>query len=315
MKINKLLFYGFIFFFLNIDAQNFKENNLHIKVENDSIYGTLLHANEADNKILVIFIPGSGPTDRNGNQGMIKTNAIKFLAEAITDKKIDTYRFDQSVISFSQSPDFKEDNYTFSILVNEVKSITDYFKQNYKYQKIILAGHSQGSLVGMLAVNEHVNGFISLNGAGQSIDLVLMEQLKTQVPSLEESYTKNIHQIKKGEPLTDVNPLLKGLFRPSVAPFLHEWMNINPQEVIAKLTIPILIIGGTKDLQVAVKDAEMLHTAQPKSQLLLVENMNHLFKEIKGGDMENQMSYMNPDLPIMTILVDEIEKFLLILLK
>lgn len=310
MKRNNFLLFLTFILFQGLSAQNYQEKNLNIKVAQDSIYGTLLTSNQNTNNVLVIIIPGSGPTDRNGNQGAIKTNSTQYLATSLSNSGIDTYRFDQSVIKLSQSNQFKEENYTFTILVDEVKQITDFFKSKYKYRNIILAGHSQGSLVAMLSVNQNVNAFISLNGAGQSIDLVLMEQLKKQVPFLEESYTKNIQQIKNGTPLTDVNPFLKSLFRPSVAPFLHEWMQINPQEVIAKLQVPILIVGGTKDIQVPIEEAKKLHLAQPKAQILIVENMNHLFKEIKGDDMENQLSYTNPDLPIMNVLVDEIEKFI-----
>lgn len=309
MMKNRFFFFISLLGFQLVFSQNFIEKNVNIKVENDSIYGTLLTSKQNVNKVLFIIIPGSGPTDRDGNQVVVNTNSTKYLAESLANKGIDTYRFDQSVIKLAQTEGFKEENYTFSLLVDEVKRITDYFKKQIPYKKIVLAGHSQGSLVGMLAVNENVNAFVSLNGAGQSIDLVLLEQLKKQVPFLEESYTKNILQIKNGETLTDVNPFLTSLFRPSVAPFLHEWMKFNPQEVIAKLNIPVMIVGGTKDMQVSVDEAKMLHTAQPKSQLVVVQNMNHLFKEIKEGDIENQNSYTNPDLPIMPILVEEIVVF------
>jgi len=104
--------------------------------------------------------------------------------------------------------------------------------------------------------------------------------------------------------------MLAGLFRASVQPYMISWLKHNPQEEIKKLQIPILIINGTKDIQIPVQDAELLHKANPKSELVLIENMNHIFKEIKGDETENMGSYTNPDLPVMPQLIEKITTFL-----
>lgn len=310
MKRNKIIFLISILSFHFTYSQAFKEEILNIAIAKDSLYGTLLTPESVVKPTLIIFIPGSGPTDRNGNQGMLQTNATKYLAEALSDKGFATYRFDQSVITQSKMPDFKEEDYRFTTLVDEVKTVGNYFKQTGNYAKIVLAGHSQGSLVGMLAVSDVADAFISLNGAGQSIDKVLYEQLKKQVPQLEDSFSKTLSELKNGETVTEINPMLYSVFRPSVQPFLRDWMQYEPTEILSKLEIPILIIGGTKDIQVSENDAKMLHEAQINSKLVIIENMNHIFKEIKGDDQENKMSYINPSLPVMPVLVTEIEDFL-----
>lgn len=310
MKLNKFILLLSLVSTNLIWGQKYIESTVSIPMAIDSIYGTLLSPNSAVQPNLVILIPGSGPTDRNGNQGMMANNSLKFLAEALSENGLATYRFDQSVISQSKLPGFKEENYTFTGLVEEVKILIKYFKETKKYNKIIIAGHSQGSLVGMLAAQDHADAFISLNGAGQSIDRVLYEQLMKQVPQLEDSFSKNLEQIKTGEPLTDVNKMLAGVFRPSVEPFLHDWMQYNPQEVLSQLKIPSLVIGGTKDIQVNEKEASIMVEKAPLAQMLIIENMNHIFKEIKGEDLENQMSYMNKELPVMQQLVTEIIGFI-----
>ena len=92
-------------------------------------------------------------------------------------------------------------------------------------------------------------------------------------------------------------------------PFLIDWMKYNPQTEIAKLKLPILIINGTKDIQVGVENAELLHKAVPSSQKVIIENMNHIFKEITK-DEQNMASYNNPDLPIQKELVTTIVNFI-----
>lgn len=87
------------------------------------------------------------------------------------------------------------------------------------------------------------------------------------------------------------------------------WIQYNPQIEIAKLQMPVLIVNGTKDLQVAVSEAELLKKAKPEGELFLIENMNHIFKVINGDDTENMKSYSNPDIPIATKLTSTITMF------
>jgi fermentation-respiration switch protein FrsA (DUF1100 family) len=86
-------------------------------------------------------------------------------------------------------------------------------------------------------------------------------------------------------------------------------MKYNPQDEIKKLSIPILIINGTKDIQVETNEAKLLHEANPESELKIIEKMNHLFKEI-NQDEENLKSYNNPNLPIIKELSDSINSFI-----
>lgn len=48
-------------------------------------------------------------------------------------------------------------------------------------------------------------------------------------------------------------------------------------KAVQKLNIPFLIVHGTKDEAVSVKEAEELHQNYPSSDLLLIENANHVF--------------------------------------
>ena len=73
--------------------------------------------------------------------------------------------------------------------------------------------------------------------------------------------------------------------------------------------MPILILNGTKDLQVTVEDANNLHNAQPNSELVIIENMNHVLKTIEK-DEDNLTSYSSPDFPLSSELISAIENFI-----
>lgn len=289
--------------------QNYVESELKIPTNSVAINGTLLNVSEVKKSPLVIIIPGSGPTDRDGNNAMMKNNSLKFLAENLSSKNISTYRFDKSVLSYNSENIEKLDSLSFETFINEAKTVLRFFKKSNNYSKIIVAGHSQGSLVGLLASQNKADGFISLAGAGRSIDNILIEQISKQAPFLKEETERIIDQLKQGVIVEDYNELLKSLFNKKTQPFLMSWIKYNPQEQIKKLTIPILIINGSNDIQVAATEGELLHKSAQSSQLQIIENMNHLFKEIKGDINENMLSYNNPNLPVMEELINIITTF------
>lgn len=72
----------------------------------------------------------------------------------------------------------------------------------------------------------------------------------------------------------------------------------------------MLLINGTIDLQVSISEAELLKKAKPEAKLEIIENMNHIFKEIEGDDTENMKSYSDPNLPITEKLVIAINLFI-----
>ncbi|UMB60444.1 alpha/beta hydrolase [Lutibacter sp. A80] len=303
----------FLIFFISIltvaQEKEYTEIELSIPTNSVTINGTLLTPNSSEKNPLVIIIPGSGPTDRDGNNAMMKNNSLKFLAETLSAKNIATYRYDKSALSYSKEAIEKIDTLTFNTFIYEAKSVINYFKKTEKYSKIIVAGHSQGSLVGMIASQNKADGFISLEGAGRSLDKILVEQIELQAPFLKEETQKIVTELKKGNTVDEFNPMLISLFNKQIQPFLISWIEYNPQEEIAKLAIPILIINGSKDIQAKVIDAELLHKAAPNSKLFIIENMNHIFKEIKGDLNENMQSYNDSKLPIMQNFSDKISTF------
>jgi fermentation-respiration switch protein FrsA (DUF1100 family) len=106
-----------------------------------------------------------------------------------------------------------------------------------------------------------------------------------------------------------VPPFLNALFRPSVRPYLRSWFAYSPTEEIAKLSVPVLIVQGSTDVQVKVEDANRLAAAKAGSKLVVVEGMNHVLKIAQGNVMEQMPSYSNPALPVVPRVIDEIAGF------
>ena len=103
---------------------------------------------------------------------------------------IATFRYDKRIVKQILKKDI-DPNITFDDFVTDAVSTIDYFKKEDKYAGIYVIGHSQGSLVGMLAAKDRADGYISLAGAGQSIDKVITEQIASMDPSLVEGTKKS----------------------------------------------------------------------------------------------------------------------------
>jgi len=161
----------------------------------------------------------------------------------------------------------------------------------------------------MVAAKDNVDAYVSIAGAGRTADEVITEQVVQNSPALKEAVEKDFALLKEGKTFENKNQILYSLFRESVQPYMISWIKYHPQNEIKKLSIPILIINGTKDIQVPPSDAELLHTANPKSELKIIENMNHIFKEIKMDD-DNIKSYSDPKLPVIPELIHVMTQFI-----
>lgn len=163
----------------------------------------------------------------------------------------------------------------------------------------------------MIAANGRADAFVSLAGAGRTIDQILEEQIATQLPSVKEEVHGYLQQLKNGKTFELKNQMLAVVFRESVQPYLISWIKYDPQAEIAKLKIPVLVVNGTRDLQVPVADAELLHKAKPDSQLKLIADMNHVFKEVKTDDASaNMATYTNPSLEVKPELIFTLNQFI-----
>ena len=130
-----------------------------------------------------------------------------------------------------------------------------YFKDKNEFSNIYILGHSQGSLVGLLALDNNVTGFISIAGAGQDIGDVIIDQINNTARQFLGDTKKVVAILKTGQTTNKFPPELAAIFNIETQPFMISWMAYNPSTIIGESKTPTLIINGTKDLQVSVEEA------------------------------------------------------------
>lgn len=314
MKTKITLFTILLFLFINSLKLKAQEETIILKTATGDLDGTLTMPDNKKNIPVVLIISGSGPTDRNGNNEQMENNSLKYLANELRINGIASVRYDKRGVARSMDAMTSEKNYRFENLMDDVKDWVNMIANDNRFNKIIIAGHSEGSLLGMIAAenNKKVSAYISIAGAGRPADEILKEQYGTAPQNIKDIIYPMIDTLKAGDTIASVPRYFYNLFRPSVQPYMISWFKYNPQTEIKKLTIPILILQGTTDVQVKELDANLLAKAQPKAELKIIKNMNHVLKDCDYVDKEKQVKtiYDNPDLPLNKEFVKEVVEFI-----
>ncbi|MCC7031058.1 MAG: alpha/beta hydrolase [Chitinophagaceae bacterium] len=309
--MKKLLFaIAFLLPFLSY-AHGFDESEETVSNKGVTLYGTLtLPAHAHGTMPLVIIIPGSGPTDRDCNGQGFKSEAYKKMAATLALNGIASLRYDKRGVGKSKLEKFKEEDMNFALSISDASAVIEKFDKDPRFSKIIVAGHSEGSLIGMMCAKEK-HKFISIAGVSMPASEVVKEQLKGKLGELEAPTFKKLDSLRAGMDVTCDNPMLLSLLRPSVLPYMKSWFKLDPSAEIKKLQCPILIINGTKDLQVPEKNANELSKMAKNSKLLIVPNMNHCLTEIASDkQQDNIASYNQPELPLSKKMMDEMILFI-----
>lgn len=269
----------------------------------------------------LVMIAGSGPTDRYGNsKAGIQTQAYALLAQEISEAGYALLSYDKRGIaaSYYNNPETILSDCRFAYYVDDAERwVEELHRRGYAH--IYLIGHSEGAKIALqvAARNPKVEGVISLCGPGFPIDEILKVQLAAQLLAVD--YTlyaqacRIIDTLKRGEtPDPEQIPAsLQGLFPPYLNTFYHEDMACDPCQVARKLTCPLLIVSGGRDLQVSAANGEALKKAYPSAEVVLFERMAHTLKESEGSSVQTQMeAYTNPSLPLAAGLVERILEFL-----
>ncbi|KGP92203.1 alpha/beta hydrolase [Pontibacillus chungwhensis BH030062] len=292
---------------------NKDETFLSIETEMGTLTGALMTPDNQSEFPVVLIIPGSGPTTRDGNSAQLpgENDSLLKIAESLKEEGIASLRYDKRGAGKNASV-INEADLRFDQFVDDASLWIEKLGQDDRFTSVGVIGHSQGSLVGMLSAKDSEAGaYVSLAGVGRSFDKALLDQLQRALPGeLYEESKRIVEEIKKGEVVKDIPESLQSTFRPSVQPFLRSWMEYDPAKQIQELSIPTLIVSGTHDLQVPPKEAEMLAEAQPEAELLEIEGMNHVLKDAPKDREGNLKAYEDPEIPLAEGLMAGIVTFL-----
>lgn len=265
----------------------------------------------ADAAHAVVLIPGSGPTDRDGNapQMGLRSDMYRQLAEALAAEGVASLRIDKRGFFGSAAAIADPNDVTIAAYAQDAR---DWVTHAAGLAPCVwIAGHSEGGLVALVAAQDPpaaLCGLILLAAPGRPVGQLLLEQMRAMpgtaplMPEIEA--TVAAFEGGRRIALDDLPPALRPMFPPEVQGFMSDLFSYDPSEVAADWRGPVLIVQGDADIQIRPLDADLLAAALPQATRADLPDATHMLKPDLPG--QPLATYTDPDLPLHPGLVPTI---------
>ncbi|SIT09080.1 alpha/beta hydrolase [Paracoccus saliphilus] len=271
---------------------------------------------------VLLIVPGSGPTDRDGNSPLgVAAAPYRLLAEALAERGYPSVRIDKRGMFGLAGATSDPNDVTIAAYGDDLLSWTNAIRERLPAKDgarcVVPLGHSEGGLVALAAMARLPDpcGLILLASIGRPLGEVIRDQLRANPANtayLEEA-DEALVSLKRGERVdaSALKPALQPLFAPEIQGFLIDAISYDPVELAAAVDVPTLVLQGTRDLQVRNADARLLADAAPNAELKLLPDVNHVLKSVASADPSaNLATYSDPNLPIAPGVVEAVANFL-----
>jgi fermentation-respiration switch protein FrsA (DUF1100 family) len=275
------------------------------KIGETTVYGTITKPNDNSVYPAILFIAGSGPTDRDWNSPLMPgTNGSgRLLAEALASKGFITLRYDKRV-----SGTHAQDNLPYLIgkismqsHLDEVQGAVNLLlnRKDVDPNHIFVLTSSEGAVHALnyqrQTESSRFSGLVLTGPPGRSIAEVAKTQMEALFSTLPDSdklmllYEEAVSDFEAGmavEPdpaLPDgAKQLLLSLSSPGSLPFARELWDTDISPWLDNTSEPVLVVIGKKDIQVdyQLDGGRLEDEAKGKTNITFVypENANHVLK-------------------------------------
>lgn len=265
---------------------------------------------------VAVILPGSGPTDRDGNSPMgVKGSTYKLLAESLAAKGVTTVRIDKRGMFASAGAAADANKVFIADLAADANAWAADLKKRTGAPCVWLIGHSEGAMVAELAgqTGKDLCGLVLLASPGEKISDTIRQQLKAGVPAgpmLDKSLA-NLDALETGGTVdtTGLPPSLQNLFAPQIRDYLKALFAHDPVALVKGYKGRVLLVQGKNDLQIPVAHAERLKAAKPDATLVELDGVNHVLKVAPADRAGNMATYADPSLPLAPGVAEAIADF------
>lgn len=327
---------------MSTDDTAFESHEVQWGIDDTTVDGTLALPAGAGPFPAVVFIAGSGPTDRNWNTPLLPgTNGSgRLIAEALARAGFATLRYDKRVAGPRAQENLSRLAGKISLqghldeLTSAVQTLAA--RPDVDRRRIFALTNSEGALH---ALNYQLHapaipyaGLVLTAPPGRAVGAVAHMQIAAQLAAVPggdgilRRYDEAVARFLAGEEMNadpslpeGIQMLLQGLAAPINQPFSRELWAMDPTNWLARITVPVLIVIGKKDLQVDwQQDGQPLERAAAghgNFTFVYPPDANHVLKhearpraELSGATVAE--SYNCPDTVLDDVALDAIRDWL-----
>ncbi len=270
-----------------------------------------------------LLIVGSGMVDRNENHKSMPMNVYNELAHHLAGLGIASLRFDKRGVGAS------EGSFLTAGFFDNVADATAAFSTLRELpeidgDRVALIGHSEGALIAtrMAAEGVPASGIALLAGTAQSGEAVLKWQGETVVQHLP-GFQRRLMRLLRIDPARTQAKLLsrirscdKAVMRVQLvvklnAKWMREFIDYNPATDLPRITIPILAVTGSNDIQVDPRDIELMRKNAYRAPFEghVVSEVSHILRRGIPGTSDYKRQVREPlDTGVVSLLLQWIER-------
>lgn len=214
----------------------------------------------------VLMVTGSGAQNRD--EEVFGHKPFGVIADYLARNGIASLRYDDRGTGKSTgtragtSKDFADD----------AKAGIDWLKGNKGFDKVGVLGHSEGGMIAfMLGADNAVDFLVSMAGAGIKGDTLLAEQQNAQLRLYGQPANRTVNQVR-----AEIKAQPKNIW-------LNYFVDYDPASDIARVTVPVMAINGSNDVQVIASTnlnaiRKLLANGNKKNLIKEYPGLNHLFQ-------------------------------------
>jgi dienelactone hydrolase len=287
-------------------ATGYREEEVSFSSPYGTIPGTLTLPTTGEGPFpTALFLPGSGPQDRHSTVG--PNRPLQDLARGLAARGVASLRFDKRAFLIRAALAAAKSRAERQAILEGLEESLDaeyvqdalaalaWLRQREGVDptRLSLLGHSLGSLAAAVVSTEEggaVQKLVLMAAPGRPFDVILEEQLAFQAQLAGKDEAAARAQAKGT--VEGVRRALRGEL-PATQRVLGAtgayWKDVCGRDLPAILTaspLPVLLLHGAKDCQVAQQDFEVLSQAiasrEVDSRATLCQGLNHLFMPVEG---------------------------------
>ncbi len=239
-----------------------------IKTKKGTIRGSL-HYSGNKNNLLLILLHGF-TSNKDGPYGLYKKLALE-----LTKNNLNVFRFD---FLCSGESDGQLKDMSIKQELEDFEIVLTWLKRR-GFSNIGVVGESLGGTIAILGYKEYFKKLILINPAINLVTSALRQPLNFRL--------KNLTKIKS---------FIKQWGFNNIPPFIKEIFKIRLTPYIRKLTIPVLIIHGTADTYVPLRQSYSLIKKLPNGSVLeIIKGENHGLIKNQNLAIDKIISWLSKD--------------------